>query len=224
MTPQRFKRIKEILSRRQPDLTVVMDSVQKTHNLAAVIRTCDAVGIQTVHAISTQKNLHVKKNVASGGNKWVEIKTHRTIAMAYARLRREGKLVLAAHPGEGATLFDDIDYTQPTAIVVGAELEGLSRTAIEQADGLIAVPMIGMGHSLNVSVATAIILFEARRQREKAGCYRRRRLDATTYQRLLFEWAHPQVASYYRRHHLPYPKLDENGEIVARAANSRKRE
>ncbi len=214
MTPERFQKLQLILQRRQPDLTVLMDCVQKTHNLAAIVRSCDAVGIQTVHAISGENRLHIRKNVARGCEKWLDVKTHKTITAAYAQMRKEGKTILCAHPVEEAIDFQKIDYTKPIAIVIGAELQGLSEEAKLKADGFIAIPLLGMVQSLNVSVATAIILFEAKRQREAAGFYDRQTIGNAPYKKLLFEWAHPQIAEHHRRRNLPYPELDDNGEIV----------
>ncbi len=223
MTPERFQKLQDVLDRRQPDLTVVMDNVHKTHNLAAVVRTCDAVGIPEIHAITNQLRQEVKRNVASGSHKWVRIVTHKTIPVAYDRLRRRGFQILCAHSSQDAVDFREIDYTRPTALAVGAELRGPSDDAVGLADRQIHIPMLGMGSSFNVSVATAIVLFCAMEQRRKAGFYDNRRLDDDTYRSLLFEWAHPKVSDYCRRHKIPYPEIDQNGEILERLNDLRER-
>jgi tRNA (guanosine-2'-O-)-methyltransferase len=110
--------------------------------------------------------------------------------------------------------FREVDYARPTAILVGAELYGVSEEALEAADRTVRIPMVGMARSLNVSVATALLLYEAYRQRERAGMYERSRLDPETRARLRFEWAHPQVARHCRKVGVPYPEMDENGRIV----------
>lgn len=169
MTPERERRIREVLSRRQPDLTVVMDRVHKPHNLAAIARSCDAVGIPELHAVPLPgEPLRLGRDKASSGaGKWVALRKHPDIRTAYAHLREKGLRIYAAHDCPEAVDFRSIDYTQPTAIVVGAELDGISEEAVEGADGAIAIPMLGMTRSLNVSVATAVILYEAQRQREE---------------------------------------------------------
>lgn len=109
------------------------------------------------------------------------------------------------------------DFTRPTALLLGAERLGVSRPAALLADAHLTIPMRGLVTSLNVSVAAAVILYEAARQREAAGCYDHPRLDAATRERLLFEWSYPAVARHCRAHGLPYPALDAQGFIEARA-------
>ncbi|MCK4377721.1 MAG: tRNA (guanosine(18)-2'-O)-methyltransferase TrmH [Deltaproteobacteria bacterium] len=214
MNSHRYQRLSEVLSRRQPDLTVVMDNVHKPHNLAAITRTCDAAGILEAHAISSNSSIRLSQKAAGGCKKWITIKTHRTIQDAYAHLRQHGFQIYAAHFDQQARDFRQIDYTRPTAIVVGAELDGISPEAVDRSDGTIIIPMVGLVQSLNVSVATALILFEAQRQRQEAGLYDVSRLDRKTYDRLLFEWLHPKIATYCQKHRLPYPRTDEKGEII----------
>ncbi len=211
VTARRLARLKAALDRRQPDLTVLMDRVHKPHNLSAVMRTADAVGVFEVHAVAAP-NIGIHHDCSAGGGKWVGLRTHPDLETAMAHLKGQGFQLLAAHYSERAVDFRDIDYTRPTAIILGAEKFGLSETALAQADAHVTIPMVGMIVSLNVSVAAAVILYEAQRQREAAGFYARPRLDPETYRRTLFEWAHPDLADYCRRHHLPYPELDEDGE------------
>ena len=97
---------------------------------------------------------------------------------------------------------------------MGAELHGVSREGLAAAHGHVLIPMMGMVHSLNVSVATALILFEAVRQREAAGLYQGARLDPDEYRRTLFEWAHPRLARHCRQRRAKYPRLDEDGELL----------
>ncbi|NIA19270.1 MAG: tRNA (guanosine(18)-2'-O)-methyltransferase TrmH [Xanthomonadaceae bacterium] len=222
MNSHRFQRLAEVLCQRQPDLTVVMDNVHKPHNLAAIARTCDAVGILEAHAISPSSSIRLSQKAAGGCKQWVTIKTHKTIPDAYAHLRQQGFHIYAAHFDNQARDFRHLDYTRPTAIVVGAELDGISPTAVNNCDGTIIIPMVGLVQSLNVSVATALILFEAQRQRQAAGLYDTCRLEPQTYNRLLFEWLHPKIAAYCQKHQLPYPRTDENGEIIEPLADRRK--
>lgn len=136
------------------------------------------------------------------------------VADAVDHVKAEGFTILAAHPSEGSLDFREIDYTQPTAIMMGAELHGVSEEGLALADRHIEIPMLGMVHSLNVSVATALILFEAARQRAEAGLYDVSRLSADDFDRRLFEWAYPSLASARRREGRPYPALSSDGEII----------
>jgi tRNA (guanosine-2'-O-)-methyltransferase len=214
LTPERWARLRGVLDRRQPDLTVVTDFVEKQRNLAAIVRSCDSVGIMRVHAVIGDEDYRSYRGTAASANRWVEVQRHRELAPTLEALRGRGYQLVAAHLDETAADYRDIDYTLPTALVMGAELEGVSAPGRELADRCISVPMLGMVESLNVSVATAIVLAEARRQREEAGLYASRRIDPTTYTSLLFRWAHPKISRFCDERGLDYPPLDEAGEII----------
>jgi len=184
-------RIEQVLGKRQPDLTVVMENVNKAHNLAAIARSCDAVGVGELHAVSDHTRVALTHRVASGASRWVRIHRHPSIEAVCGLLKQRGFQLLAAHPGGGAVDFRDIDYTLPTAILVGAELFGVSERACALADHRIVIPMLGMVASLNVSVASALVLFEAQRQRLAAGFYDSQRLSPQEHERLLQEWCSP---------------------------------
>ena len=167
MTPERYARICRTLKRRQPDLTVAMEDVHKAHNLAAICRTADAVGIGWIHGVTADPSIRLTHRSASGTNKWVSARSHASTDAAVAHLREAGMAIVVATPGEAAVDYREADYTGPTALLVGAELAGISERAVALADRLVTIPMAGMGESLNVSVACALILFEAMRQRPK---------------------------------------------------------
>ena len=213
MTPERFQRLQAILARRQPDLTVLMDRVHKPHNFSAVLRTCDAVGVFEAHLVPTE-SFEPAHGTAGGSNRYIELVRHGSLADALGELRAAGMAVLAAHPSPDAVDFREPDYTRPTAVLLGTELEGLSEEAVAAADRCVAVPMVGAVESLNVSVAAAIILYEAQRQRSLAGLYDASRLPDDIARRTLFEWAYPRIADLCRRRGVDYPALDEDGEII----------
>ncbi len=191
-----------------------MDNVHKPHNLSAIARTCDAVGIGEVHGVSASETFRTWRRGASGAQRWVQRIGHRSLELAARTLRDRGMTLAAADIGHGTVDYRDVDYTRPFALIVGAELDGLSDLSREAADLRLSIPMTGMVESLNVSVAVALVLFEARYQRDCAGLYDKPRIPDTTYRRLLFEWAHPQVAAHCRRLGLAYPELNETGDIV----------
>ena len=105
-----------------------------------------------------------------------------------------------------------MDYTRPTALLMGAELYGVSDTGLDLADEHLTIPMMGMVHSLNVSVATALLLYEAQKQRFAAGMYDECRLDPAAFQRILFRWTHPVLARHLDAQGTPYPTLDDHGD------------
>ncbi|MEM8830245.1 MAG: tRNA (guanosine(18)-2'-O)-methyltransferase TrmH [Cyanobacteria bacterium P01_G01_bin.19] len=214
MIPRRYERLKQVLNQRQPDLTVLAEDVHKPHNLSAIIRTCDAVGIFAVHAVNRHSDTPTFSQVAQGSEKWVNLNFHSNIRTAIAHLQQNKYKVYAAHLSDIAVDYRQIDYTQPTAILLGTERWGVTPEAAELVDGHIVIPMQGMVQSLNVSVANAVILFEAQRQRMEAGMYDRVRLDPETYNKIIFEWGYPDIADMYRREGKPYPSLGKEGEIL----------
>ena len=215
MSPERFARINNMLDNRQPDLTLCLDKVHKTNNIAAVIRTADAVGIHEIHAVWPEIEMRVSGNTASGSQQWVKSKAHHKMSDAVAEFRRQDMQILATNFSATAVDFREIDYTRPTAIILGNERDGVSPEGITSADQHVIIPMIGMVQSLNVSVAGALIMYEAQRQREAAGMYGTRKLDEEYCQIKLFEQGHPIYAKACRRKKLAYPAIDEAGQIVA---------
>jgi len=139
---------------------------------------------------------------------------HKT-ADAIAALKAQGMQVLVTNLSDTAVNFTEIDYTKPTAIILGQEKFGTSKEALALADQDIIVPMVGMVQSLNVSVACSVVLYEAQRQRQLAGMYDLPKLSHERRQRTLFEGGHPIFAEACKRKGLPYPEIDEAGQIVA---------
>lgn len=188
MTLQRRQRILDVLSKRQPDLTVLAEEVHKPHNLSAVIRSCDAVGIGTVHAVRPTGGVATFNATSASADKWVDLVVHDGIGSAVAALKARGMRVYAAHLSRQAVDYRAVDYTQPCALLLGNEKAGVSSEAAELADEHVVIPMLGMVQSLNVSVAAAVILFEAQRQRLAAGMYDRVRLSDEDLRELTQRW------------------------------------
>lgn len=214
MTPRRFRRLSHILDHRQPTLTVLFDDLQKAHNVSAVVRTCDAVGVMEIHGIMDEESFRAKTTSSAGSDRFVDVRLHDDAEDALGHLRRRDFRVWAAHLDERAVDFRSVDYTEPTCIVLGQEGPGVAEEVLERVDGTIAIPMVGAVESLNVSVAAAVILFEAQRQREAAGLYDAPQVDEETRQRLLFEWGYRDLARYCRRKGYPYPRIGEDGEML----------
>jgi tRNA (guanosine-2'-O-)-methyltransferase len=216
MRPERFHRLQAVLARRQPDLTILMDGVHKAYNFSAILRTADAVGLLEVHAVPVEGGLDVHHATSGGTKRWVGVRRHADVPGAVAHLHEQGFAVLAADRSAGARDYRAVDYTVPVAVVLGEELVGVSAETLRLADRRISIPMMGMVESLNVSVAAAVVLYEARRQREAAGMYETSRLAEAERRRILFEWAYPRVANLYRREGRPYPALGPDGEMLDR--------
>lgn len=213
MTPERIARLRRALDRRQPDLTVVTDFVHKQRNLSAIVRNCDAVGVAELHAVIGDEDYRAFRGTAMGSHQWVDVHRYSRQADALEPLRQRGFQVVAAHLVPGAAHYREVDYTRPTAILLGAEKRGVSEAAAALVDCPVTIPMLGMVSSLNVSVASGIILAEAQAQRERCGYYDNRRLDQDTYDRLFFEWGYPELAAYCRERGLDYPPVNRAGDL-----------
>lgn len=214
MTAERVTRLDEVLARRQPDLTVFAENLHKPRNFSAMVRNCDAVGINTMHVSPDADSLRTHWRTSQGAEKWVYIRTHINADTACNYLKSRGFQLVAAHLSDVAIDYRDVDYTQPTALVLGSELFGVSDETLKYVDQQINIPMMGVTQSLNVSVACAVVLYEAQRQRQAAGMYDHCRLDDETLARQRFEWLHPVLADYCQRHQLDYPALDESGDLA----------
>jgi len=215
LLPRRFDRLRAVLDRRMADLTVVLEHVDKPHNISAVLRSCDAVGVLEAHVVSLKGRIATPNDTARGSQKWVTLHSHPTSTDLLIRLRDQGFRLYGTHLGVQARDYRDCDYTGPTAFLLGAEKWGLSDQATALVDQAVVIPMQGMVQSLNVSVAAAALLFEAVRQRRLAGLLPSagEGLPADLRRRRLFEWAYPQVAAWCRSQGRPYPDLDETGRI-----------
>ena len=216
MNLERYNRIQQVLRARQVDLTFCLEEVHKPNNVSAVIRTADATGIHKIHAVWPAK-MRTLTHTSAGARNWVEVDTHSTIDDAIGELKAQGMQVLVTNLSESAVDFRHIDYTKPTVIILGNEKVGASARAKELADQDIMIPMMGMVQSLNVSVASAVIMYEAQRQREAAGMYDKEisPLPADVIHRILFERGHPVLAKVAKRKKIPYPLLDDEGQIIA---------
>ena len=174
---------------RQPDLTVVMENIHDPHNVSAMLRSADAVGIHEVQLVYTrEKYPKVGKKSSSSASKWVGRRKFNSIGECYDALRREGFVIYATRLGEGARSLYTLDLKQKTAFVFGNEHSGVSDEAAAMADASVMIPMMGMIQSLNVSVACAVTLYEALRQRLEGGNYERRRFSKTEFDVLSEEW------------------------------------
>ena len=177
MTPERLQRITEVVSNRQLDLTVVLENVHDPHNIAAVLRSCDSVGIGEIYGLYTDPTIdldHFKmgKKSSSGARKWVDVYLFDDPEKCFSAIKTKYQRIIATHLGEGdAVDLYDVDFTGSLALLFGNEHEGLSEVALDYADQNFVIPQAGMVRSLNISVACAVTLYEAMRQRRKKGLY-----------------------------------------------------
>ena len=213
--PRGFERIKNVLNCRMKNLTVLVEAVNKPHNLSAILRTCDAAGVFEANFISEKDKVKTFNSTAQGSQKWVKLNNHETTISAVSELKKKGFKLYGTTLNERSTDYRNFNYSENTCFVLGAEKWGLSDQLISKVDESIFIPMSGMVQSLNVSVAASILLFEAIRQRESKSLLplKGEGLSAEEYEKTLFEWSYPELASIYRKSGNKYPKINQYGEI-----------
>lgn len=189
VTPRRRARLIQVLSQRQPDLTLVLANIHDPHNVSAIYRSCDAFGVSRVHLYYTNTPFPTlgRKSSASA-RKWVESERHRDRESLFVALRGQGMQVLSTSCSPEARPLREWNFLRPTAVILGNEHEGVDESLLAYADGSLYIPMHGMIQSLNVSVAAAVILAEAARQRESAGYYTTPRMRAAELEATLADW------------------------------------
>jgi tRNA (guanosine-2'-O-)-methyltransferase len=192
-TEQRLARIRSVLTKRQPDLTVVMENIHDPHNVSAMLRSCDAVGVFQVQLLYTQDEFpdigNVGKKSSASAKKWVDRRRFSSPEECFSKLKQEGFKIFATRLDERAVSLYDMDLTRKVAFVFGNEHRGVSDEAAKFADENVQIPMVGMIQSLNVSVACAVTLFEAARQRLQTGGYGSSKFSNENFERLAKEWA-----------------------------------
>ena len=213
--PRRFERIKNVLNCRMKNLTVLVEAVNKPHNLSAILRTCDAAGVFEANFISEKDKVKTFNSTAQGSQKWVKLNNHETTISAVSELKKKGFKLYGTTLNERSTDYRNFDYSENTCFVLGAEKWGLSDQLISKVDESIFIPMSGMVQSLNVSVAASILVFEAIRQRKSRSLLplKGEGLSTEEYDKTLFEWSYPELASIYRKSGNKYPKINQYGEI-----------
>ena len=190
MTPERYERLTSVLNKRQPDLTVVLENVFDPHNISAVMRTCDAVGIQDIYILNTKIPPHKKWGAKSSSSaaKWLTIHQFTNADECFAALRQRFKKIYTTHLSSDAVGLHELNLAEPVALVFGNEHSGVSDEIIAMADGNFIIPQVGIIKSLNISVACAVCLYEAFRQKTNAGHYDGVKLEGEKLQNLRNEW------------------------------------
>lgn len=190
MTNERQQKIESVLSKRQNDLTIVLENVFDPHNISAVMRSCDAVGIQEIYVLNTKIPRHKKWGAKSSSSaaKWLTIHQFENAEDCFAALRKKYSVILTTHLASDAVSLYELDLTKSIALVFGNEHSGVSEEIIKMADGNFIIPQVGIIRSLNISVACAVSLYEAFRQKSNAGHFEKQKLTAEEYSDLYNRW------------------------------------
>ena len=192
MNDDRKQKLLDVLSRRQADLTVVMENVDDPHNISAVMRTCEAVGIQDIYVLTTKIHKHKKfgPRSSSSAAKWLSIHQYTDAKECFAELRNRYSKILTTHLAANSVGLYEIDFTQSTALVFGNEHDGVSDEFRAMADGNFIIPQMGIIQSLNISVACAVSIYEAMRQKTVAGHYNQQSLPKEMVASIMKDWGY----------------------------------
>ncbi|MDM5263310.1 RNA methyltransferase [Sulfurovum sp. XTW-4] len=206
LNEKRITRIDDVLSKKQPDLQVMLDNLYSSQNLSAIIRSADAVGVLDVYyATKEDASVRIHKTITQGAHRWTHrYRMHNDHKVSFIKEKKtQGFQVVVTHLEEQAVSFREVDYTKPTLLVMGNEKEGVSSEIVKLADEIIIIPMQGMVQSLNVSVATGLILYEAQRQRELSGRYNASSLTSEKKEEIKAAWVYRDTIARKSKGQIP---------------------
>ena len=190
MTPERNERLNAVLSKRQLNLTIVLENVTDPHNISAVMRTCDAVGIQEIYILNTIIPKHKKWGARSSSSaaKWLTVHQYTEVNSCFEALRKRYKKIYTTHLSTDAVGLYDLNLTEDVALVFGNEHSGVTDELIALTDGNFIIPQVGIIKSLNISVACAVSVYEAYRQKSIAGHYQQPQIVGQELVDLKLQW------------------------------------
>lgn len=176
MTPEREAKFRRVASCRQPNLTVILENVHDPHNIGAVLRTCDSVGVKEIFVLYSEprlnrEHLELGKQSSSGARRWVDVHFYTDTKACFDHVKQQYQTIFSTYLSADAVGLYQLDLTASVALLFGNEKDGLSEEALSYSNGNFLIPQVGMVESLNISVACAVTLYEAFRQRSKKGFY-----------------------------------------------------
>ncbi|MBI5544076.1 MAG: RNA methyltransferase [Deltaproteobacteria bacterium] len=155
---ERSRRVEEVVVQRTRSIAVVLEDLEDPHNIAAVLRSCEAFGIQEVHAITRRFTFHPNPKITQGAEKWLDLSLYREAGSCLRLLKQRGYLLAATDLSESSTSLFELPIDRPLAIVFGTEKVGVTREVLDQCDVRFKIPMLGFSQSFNISVAAAVCL------------------------------------------------------------------
>ena len=193
ITPERDEKLQKLAANRQSDLTVILENVHDPHNLGAVLRTCDSIGIHEIYALYTIESPYKLKawtghRSSSGAKKWVQVHYFRDVKSCFKAVRKKYKNIYGTHLSDETVSLYDLELSESVALLFGNEHRGVREETLAELDGNFLIPQVGMTKSLNISVACAVSLYEAKRQRIAAGKYHEQIQEGNTFQKQIYEY------------------------------------
>ena len=191
VTEKRWDRFYSIVQQRTRYITIVLEDVFQGHNSAAVLRSCDCFGIQDVHFIENRNEFKPNEEVSMGASQWLSIYRYKekdinNTEICYQTLREKGYRIVATSPHAQSVSIQELSIDKPLALVFGAEKEGLSEYALNNADEWVYIPMYGFTESFNISVSAALCMYELNRRLRKTNLTYQ--LSEQEKQEILLQW------------------------------------
>lgn len=192
MREERYETLCQTLAMRTKYMTLMAENTFHPHNASALVRHCEAFGVQTMHTVESYYKFDLSENIMRGTHKWVDIRSHNTTAEALATLREEGYRIVATTPHRESCTPESFDVTKGKFVLVfGTEHTGISDEVIAQADEFLKIPMCGMVESLNVSASAAILVYMlSERMRHEVEDWH---LTDEEYHEILYRWSRESV-------------------------------
>ena len=189
-TEERIAKLREVIEKRTQNLSVILENINDPHNLSACLRSCDSVGINSVSLIYHGKQPFPKlgNKSSASARKWVDTTRYDSVEECFDKLRQEGKKIYTTHMSKESVSLYDLDLSEPCALMFGNEHAGVSDKAVELADANFLIPQVGMIQSLNISVACAVSVYEAYRQRHKKGLYSSSEFSEDEINKMMYDW------------------------------------
>jgi tRNA (guanosine-2'-O-)-methyltransferase len=215
LSDERKASVEHVLSHRTKHIRVAVEDLIDSHNVSAIIRTGECMGIQDFHVIDNEQNFHIGKGVSKGASKWIDIHRHNESDVdnsleAIKNLKEAGYQLLVTSLASRATALNAVDISRPFVVVLGNETRGTSEIMKEHADQLISVPMYGFTESYNVSVSAGIILHQlTERIHKEVENWQLTEKEKIDYK---FQWYKKCMArpDYYQNYYLNAYELDQN--------------
>jgi tRNA (guanosine-2'-O-)-methyltransferase len=186
-----------VLQQRTRHLTFVLENIYQPHNASAVLRSCEISGIQDVHIIENTNSFKPSQNVAMGAAKWLDIykynQDENNTVSCIKQLKKHGYRIVATTPHTKDVLLEDLPVEKPLALLFGTELTGLSKTALDNADEFVRIPMHGFTESYNISVSAALCAYQLSRKLHRSDI--QWQLTEDEYLHLETEWYRRTIRS-----------------------------
>lgn len=190
MTPERENKLKKVIATKQSNLTIIMENIDDPHNISACLRSCDAVGVKEVYILDSNEYTaeRLGKKSSASATKWLDIHKFTDIDECFAAVRAKYDKIFSTHLSTESKSLHELDLTASVALVFGNEKDGVTQDALDRSDGNFIIPQYGLIQSLNISVACAVSLYEALRQRANAGMYENGVMSVAEQEAMFVDW------------------------------------